>query len=254
MLNTVFSWRRELMSESLDRLVRQCDAKLPRVAPSLFERPLTEATWLVFLRSEEIRMRRSGDEMQELSLVVRQAILDPTTKKLERVVERWLPDEDALREVVIATRPAVSLWWSDPTVTFGRGHLRLLWLTRDPLDESLAVFLAALDHARDLLGDDRVAALDLERSLGLSSVRDGADVAEAARRFAEVVAAPDGDEWFVWALFSSIASGRGADALARFEDRLELERLDVARRRMAAMLRARFGAPDLERVWAPRDT
>ncbi|MBL8682440.1 MAG: hypothetical protein JNK05_24955 [Myxococcales bacterium] len=60
MLNTVFSWRRELMSESLDRLVRQCDAKLPRVAPSLFERPLTEATWLVFATLELLGYARAA--------------------------------------------------------------------------------------------------------------------------------------------------------------------------------------------------
>ncbi len=49
--------RRDFMMESLDRLVRQCDAKIPRVAPSLFDAPLTERRWLAFLRAEEVRAR-----------------------------------------------------------------------------------------------------------------------------------------------------------------------------------------------------
>lgn len=249
-LAEVLQARRDLMMESLDRLVRQCDAKIPRVAPSLFDEPLTERRWLAFLRAEEVRARWNGDEFQKLAAIVRLATRHPRCRTLEEIVERWLPDEDALREVVIATRPAVHTWWNDPATTFESATIRAFYDTLEPHEQLHCTVARVIASARDELGPELYRACEAE----LARTRDPVAVQALASRARAALGTRD--------LASGLRSGFDAIALGQssigfggsyFYDARKgndaLRRDDLNR---AAGTRAHYPALDLELLWRAR--
>lgn len=246
-LAQVLQARRDLMMESLDRLVRQCDAKLPRIAPSLFEAPVTEARWLAFLRAEEVKAQWHGDEFERLAATVRLATRHPRCKTLEEIVERWLPDEDALREVVIATRPAVHAWWSAPSSTFASATIYALYGTLEPHEQLHCTVTRLVASVRDELGEEFCRECEAE----LTRTRDPAAVrALAARARAELVA-------------REVASGllSGFDAIAQgysgivFHEYYNYEvRMGTRDSQRSAAIRAHYPTLDLELLWRVRST
>jgi hypothetical protein len=164
LLRSVFNARRELMSEALDLLVRRCDARLPRVAPSLWNEPLTLERWDDFTHGELVKPARRGDVMSVLARRVRNALSDPRCEKLELVVQCWLPDEDPLREVTIVTRDAVAAWWRDPStyISWETGHG--LFTPRGVDSERRALEQCVLDRERAWFRDESLDALEAQLS------------------------------------------------------------------------------------------
>jgi hypothetical protein len=242
--------RRDLMMESLDRLVRQCDAKIPRVAPSLFDAPLTERRWLAFLRAEEVRARWNGDEFQKLAAIVRLATRHPRCKTLEEIVERWLPDEDALREVVVATRPAVHTWWNDPSTTFESATLRALYDTLEPHEQLHCTVARVIASARDELGDE----LDRAYQAELARTRDPVAVQALSARSRAALATRDPASVLLRA-FDAIAQGYtwiGFGPSYFYDARKGKEALRRDELNRAEATRTHYPTLDLERLWRAR--
>ncbi|MFO0556895.1 MAG: hypothetical protein U0269_02635 [Polyangiales bacterium] len=251
-LARVLQARRELMMESLDRLVRQCDAKIPRVAPSLFEAPLTEQRWLAFLRSEEVCARSDGDEFQTLAAIVRLGTRHPRCKTLEEIVERWLPDEDALREVVIATRPAVHTWWSAPSTTFASATISALYRTLDPHEQRHCTVARLVASVRDELGAEFYRECDAE----LARTRDPVAVRALAARVRDELAGLE----YAGALRNALDQVAREQTAIRFDaswfhdDREEKDGRERAERNRAAATRAHYPTLDLELLWRDRSS
>jgi hypothetical protein len=249
-LGEVLKARRDLMMESLDRLVRQCDAKIPRVAPSLFDAPLTEQRWIAFLRAESVRARWNGDDFQKLAATVRLAIRQPRCKTLEEIVERWLPDEDALREVVIATRPAVHTWWSDPSTKFEVATIRALFATLEPHEQLHYTVARVIASARNELSAEFYRACEAE----LARTRDPVAVQALAARARAALAARElsfgllscfdavalGESWIGFGS-SHFYDARKGDVETRQED---LNRAEATR--------THYPTLDLELLWRAR--
>ncbi len=152
------------MSEALDLLVRRCDARLPRAAPSLWTEPLTVERWDDFIHGELVKPARRGDVMSVLARRVRNALLDPRCEKLELVAQCWLPDEDPLREVTIVTRDAVAAWWRDPSTSIDWETGHGLFTPRSVDSERRALEQCILDRARAWFRDDALDALEPQLS------------------------------------------------------------------------------------------
>ncbi len=246
-LAEVLQARRDLMIESLDRLVRQCDAKIPRVAPSLFDAPLTEQRWLAFLRAEEVRARWNGDEFQKIAAIVRLATRHPRCKTLEEIVERWLPDEDALREVVIATRPAVHAWWNAPSTTFESATMRAFYDTVAPHEQLHCTAARVIASARDELGAELYDAYEAELArtsdyVAIQAIAARARTALAARepasrllRLFDAIAL--GQSWIGFGSSDFYDARKGENALRRDE----LNRAEATRKHYPTL--------DLELLW-----
>lgn len=242
--------RPDLMMESLERLVRQCDAKLPRVAPSLFDEPLTERRWLTFLRAEEVRARWNGDEFQKLAAIVRLATRHPRCRTFEEIVERWLPDEVVLREVVVATRPAVHIWWSDPATTFEGSAIKALYATLEPHEQRRCTVARVLGSARDELGAELSCSFEAE----LARTRDPVAVQALASRARAALATRDPASVLLRA-FDAIGMGSiafGFDALYFYDARKSNEALRQDHLNRAAATRAHYPTLDLELLWRAR--
>ncbi|MBL8684679.1 MAG: hypothetical protein JNK05_36220 [Myxococcales bacterium] len=240
-------WRRPLVDASLHRLLRQCDAKLPLLAPSLLDQPITEQRWLRYLRAEALRPRAAGTPMEKLAWTVRGAILHPECRKLETIVERWLPDEDPLREVVIATRDAIDVWWNEPSKPVRVEAFHILWMTTDPIQRWRDAALAALILVAPRLDDE--VHRDLRDAIDRAHDRERMrSVSIWARDECRLVRDADSAE----RAFDNLASDRFPLTIAYISERFENSvRRDVDRA-CGAFLRARVPALDLERLWVAR--
>jgi hypothetical protein len=242
--NEVLEWKPALMSESLDRLLRRCDAKLPLVAPSFFDAAATEQRWLAFLRAEELRANTVGTAMEQLGLVVRRALRDPRCKKLEEVVARWLPDEDPLREVVISSRDAVQAFWREPSKRLTCGTLRLLSLTRGPHEQWRSLIFAAIALARPLLGDEATVVL----RDGLDRARDTNEALAIARDALDVLLRRGGDQ-FTRSVFGDLVYGEFPGSIGLIVEQFDARVRAEVERACGVELLARYPTLDLELVW-----
>jgi hypothetical protein len=126
--------------------------------------------------------------------------------------------------------------------------------TRSKDDELLGAFLAAVVCVRVSLDADRVASLGRDRLLAADDVRGAVDARDAAQRLVRVLSPVDDVEAWLRDRFESVGYGDGGDPVAAAQLRWSPPIVDRIQEGASAMLRARFGAPDLERLWAPRDT
>lgn len=249
--NCMFDTHREALRASVDTLVRQCDAKLPLVLPSLFDQPITERRWNAYLRDESLVGVKDGTPMERIAVLVRLALRAPQGRRLEAVAACWLPDEDALRAVTVATRDAVQAWWhegprsSEPFVPHA-----ILAYTLAPNERPRLALTALLAFARPWLGavvDDLQRALGAARSFDeLRAVRVRIGEAMAARGANSVPRALRGalvalDEGVYPHDLHTCLHDQDSPPVARAD---EAVRTEVRR-----VLRAQYPTLDLECVW-----
>ncbi len=153
---------REDMSAALDTLVRQCDARLPMLPPSLTSEPLTVPRVDLWTREEGVIAARRGPRVQVIARRLRNAIWSPRCASMEQLVSAWLPDEDALRWVVVATRDAVFRWCSAPGAPlFALLRIGAL-VAREERGATLTVLECALAAIAQLGAEDEARALTNE--------------------------------------------------------------------------------------------
>lgn len=183
-------------------------------------------------------------------LLVRLATRHPRCKTLEEIVECWLPDEDALREVVIATRPAVHTWWNAASTTFDVATIRALYATLEPHEQLHCTAARVIASARDELGEELYDAYEAE----LARTGDSVAVQAIAARARAALAAWEpasrllrlfdaialGESWIGFGSSDFYDARKGANALRRGD----LNRAEATRRHYPTL--------DLELLWRER--
>jgi hypothetical protein len=172
---------REDMSAALDTLVRQCDARLPMLPPSFLREPLTPSRVDRWTREDGVIAARRGAPVQVIARRLRSAVDHPRAALMQLLVEAWLPEEDALRWVVTATRDAVFRWYysSNPP---------LLWLVmrealvpREARSASLTVIELSLAVIAQLgFVEEAVASNEAIATRGAAAIREVVAVVRAA--------------------------------------------------------------------------
>lgn len=152
--STVFHDHRDRLFAAAESVIRRCDSVLPMLPPSMLSEPLTVSRWDRFVREEGLQPKRRGAPIEVVARRGRNALDVPSTRKIQLVVEAWLPDEDALRWVARAAQTAVFQWFNEQR-SLAYAVRRPPFSPRDAESENRCAFECALEIVRQLLGEAR---------------------------------------------------------------------------------------------------
>lgn len=151
--STVFHDHRDRLFAAAESVIRRCDSVLPMLPPSMLTEALTVSRWDRFVREEGLQPKRRGAPIEVIARRGRNALDVPSTRKIQLVVEAWLPEEDALRWVARAAQTAVFQWFNERQ-WLAYVVRRPPFARRDAESELECAYECALAFTRIILGDE----------------------------------------------------------------------------------------------------
>jgi hypothetical protein len=262
---TAFHDHRERLLAATEAVVRRCDSALPMLPPSLLAEPLTVSRWDRFVREEQLQPKRKGTAIEVLARRVRNALDGPNTRKMQLVVEAWLPEEPALCWVARASQDAVFQWFNEDAGQLAYMVLRPPFAARVAGGENDCAFECALECARSMLGEERVRPA--RDALDRGATRECARALSTELRAWRATATDDSEEarevaqnreqvaLFLAQSFEGVARGNGTSALSQYSEArswCRIAAIDVSLVAESAIVRRYYDAPDVEAWIAKR--